>query len=222
MKKEFEKAFADLDKAVEITAKQSPKMQARAYEARGLVYPEKQDTQKGLDDLDEAIRRDPKLASAYRNRADVFVGKKDYDKAIADLTEAIGLEPLSRSYSYRANLRLLKREYANAISDCKETIRLDPMDDITMVILARLLATVPNAEMRDGKYALELGLRANQLKNESFLCMEAVASAHAELGDFAEAIRWQEKAVARAGAIDVFGASFRLSMYKQKRPFRLD
>lgn len=64
-------------------------------------------------------------------------------------------------------------------------------------LLARLLATAPEAEVRDGDRALELASQIFQAI-PSIEHAETVIMAMAELGRFDEAVAWQEKIIVRA------------------------
>jgi hypothetical protein len=77
---------------------------------------------------------------------------------------------------------------------------------------------------RDGKKALELAKQAQELEKESGWGMRSLSVAHAELGDFAEAIKWQKMALEDKkyadGADEKAKAEKRLKLYEQKKPHR--
>jgi Flp pilus assembly protein TadD len=67
--------------------------------------------------------------------------------------------------------------------------------------LAWLLATCPQASLRNGNQAVELAQRANQItgaNNPNFLC--TLAAAYAEAGRFTEAVESAQRALQLAGA----------------------
>ena len=100
--------------------------------------------------------------------------------------------------------------------------------------LAWILATCDRDEIRDGRRAVAEATVACRLTNwEDVDCLEAMAAACAEVGDFDAAVKWQ------SGAIEVFNAgldradrrllakkrqdadlSHRLSRYKKKLTYR--
>ena len=89
--------------------------------------------------------------------------------------------------------------------------------------LAKLLATCPRDEVRDGRRALELARSAWE-RRKGLEEAETVAMAHAELGAFDEAARWQRELVAQAeqiGRPDLV-ALFRanLTLYERNEPVR--
>jgi hypothetical protein len=101
-------------------------------------------------------------------------------------------------------------------------IRLEPDNATASNALSWLLATCPEAASRDGKRAVELGTKACELTGwKVALCIETLAAAHAEAGDFAKAIEMQEKA---NGLHDDAEArekgEKRLALYRKGKPFR--
>jgi tetratricopeptide (TPR) repeat protein len=66
---------------------------AGAYANRARAYQDRGDADHAIEDFDQAIRNDPKLAEAYFGRGGAHTGKRAYDLAIQDYTQAIGLQP---------------------------------------------------------------------------------------------------------------------------------
>jgi serine/threonine-protein kinase len=89
--------------------------------------------------------------------------------------------------------------------------------------LARLLATCPDDKARDGKRALEYARRACERTGEKDpLCLDTLAAAYAEAGQFEEAIRYQARALESPALKGEFrtAARQRLELYLHKKPFR--
>ena len=63
------------------------------YSKRGRAYGEKEELDKAIADLTEAIRLDPSDEDVFFYRGTVYVFNREYDLAIADLDEAIRLSP---------------------------------------------------------------------------------------------------------------------------------
>ena len=88
---------------------------------------------------------------------------------------------------------------------------------------AWLLATCPDAKLRDGAKAIELATRACLLTNWRFAeCMETLAAANAEAGKFDDAVKWQSKVIEQFPSI--FRAkerSSRLELYRSKKTYRV-
>lgn len=215
---EHDKALVDYNEAIRLDPKN-----ALAFRSRGTAWLLKKDHGKAIADLDEAIRLDPKDAIAFNNRGNVQYLREDYDKALADYNEAIRLAPKHNSaYVSRGFLRYHKQDYAKAIADFDEAIRLDPRDAATYDTRAWLWATCPDGKHRDGKKAVESATRACELTEwKDAFVLNTLAAAHAEAGDFAKAVEWQEKSnkLYEVGEANKEGED-RLRLYKDRKPYR--
>jgi tetratricopeptide (TPR) repeat protein len=170
----------------------------------------------------EQQSREQRSEDAFQ-RGTAAMDRKDWDAAVKEFTEAIRLDPQDDSaYHNRGFAYAEKREYAKAIADYKEAVRLAPDDPTGHTSLAWLLATCPDAGLRDGKRAVKLATRACELSDwEDANDLENLAAAHAECGRFDEAVRWQAKAVALGtGLLNAGEARDRLDLYKKGKPFR--
>jgi tetratricopeptide (TPR) repeat protein len=158
--------------------------------------------------------------------------KRDYNGAIAAFTEALQLHPREASaYTGRGIAFKLKGDYPKAIADYTEAIRLLPKQGEGPIaiatadaysVLAWMLATCPDASLRDGKKALEYAKTSCDLtKSAEPAKFDALAAAYAETGNFIEAARWQKKALDSPDyEEDTAEAEQRLKLYQAKRPYR--
>src|SRR5262245_14269007 len=174
-----------------------------------------------LKDYAEAIRLRPRAASYYGNRAVIYRELKKFDEAIADHNTAVELSPDSEAvYVNRGVTYTRKKEFAKAAADYAKVLELNPESAGGHNNLAWLLSTAPDDKVRDGKRALESAKKACELtdhKNGGYL--DTLAAAHAEVGQFEEAVEWQKKALT-AGDMPVRetdAARKRLELYKQKK-----
>ena len=115
-------------------------------------------------------------------------------KAIGDYTTAIDRDPeLAYSYSQRGVARFLNREFDEALEDFTAAQKLDPSDAIVYWNRAHMLATCGAKKYRDGKQAVAQAQKALKLDaTPTPEKLAILAAAHAEAGDFAAAIRWQQ------------------------------
>ena len=100
-----------------------------------------------------------------------------------------------------------------------------PDDPDLLEGLAWILATAPDAGVRDGKTALELARRAAQLTGETAPnVLDTLAAAYAENGQFSEAVATAERARALAGSQDrsdqIQQLELRLDLYRHRQPYR--
>ena len=96
-----------------------------------MVYYNKNEYGKAIEDFNKAIELDNKFALAYNNRGMVYLNKKEYDKAIEDFNKAIeyfdkAIEfAFAFAYSNRGLAYFNKKEYDKAIEDFNKAIELD-------------------------------------------------------------------------------------------------
>jgi tetratricopeptide (TPR) repeat protein len=195
-----------------------------AYLYRGFVWDVKHDYDKAIADYSEAIRIYPGWANTYNNRGWTWHRKKAYDKAIADYNAALRIDPkcvralVNRGFAWQD-----KRDYYRALTDYREAIKIDPKYARAVVAQAWLFATCPDKKFRDGNLAVESATRACDLSAwQEADKLAVLAAAYAEAGDFAQAIRWQEKANSRfLDSEDRKIGAERIGLYRNKKPFRM-
>ena len=100
--------------------------------------------------------------------------------------------------------------------------RRRPNDPDTLNGFAWTLATSPDGKLRDGKLSVELATKACELTAwKSSACLDTLAAAHAEAGDFDTAIRRQNQAIALlTDATEKEDFVKRLKLYKDRKPYR--
>lgn len=212
-------AIEDYGEAVRLEPKS-----ALAYFARGVSWQALGELDKAIADYDKAIEFDPALAVAFNNRANVRLKREEYDEALKDYTEAFRNDPRHFGAVYnRGRIWHQKREYEKALKDYDESLRIRPDFDYALAQKARLLAGCPDAKFRNGKLAIELATRACELtKWKTGDCLDALAAAYAEEGDFGKAVKYQKEALEDKRYAKEQGDAGReaLRLYEQKKPYR--
>ena len=228
-----DEAIADLTKAITLLKMKGDKHHlALAHNNLGFAYKIKGQYDRAIRDYTEAIRLEPDYAIAYTNRGDAYRKKGLHDKAIADANKAITLLEmkgdkhylavayLSRGNSYREN-----GSHERAIADANKAIELDPEYTHAYNHLAWLLATAPDAVLRNGKRAVELAWRAADL-DWNAQNLDTLAAAYAEVGRFEDAIERQLQAIARPKIeIDensMVDFQMHLERYRNHKPWRMN
>jgi tetratricopeptide (TPR) repeat protein len=112
-----------------------------------------------------------------------------------------------------------------AVSELQQVLARKPNDAEAQKNMAWVLATWPEARIRDGAKAVELAERANELTyNRDPIIGTTLAAAYAETGRFAEATRTAEAALQKAedsGNTALAGAiRAQLLLYRSGQPFR--
>jgi len=129
-KGEYDAAIDHLSRAIALDPK------AKTYRVRGQVFTFKNDLERALADLDQAIRLDPADPSAYTLRANVLANQKEYDRAIVDANKALQLDAKSALGYAMRGLGLLgkwnstsdKVLLEKAFADLDAAVKLAPTD----------------------------------------------------------------------------------------------
>jgi tetratricopeptide (TPR) repeat protein len=217
---EYERALADLNEAIRL----APEV-AVYYNDRGCVYKSMANYAKAKEQFDEAIRIDPKISIAYSNRGVNWHVQRQYDKAMVDFDKAVELDPkMSYAYDGRGYVWSKAGHYNQALKDWNESIRVKPDEPGGYHNKARLYASCESLGHRDGQLALENAQKACELSRwEEWAYVATLAAAYAELGQFDEAVKWQEKAIAmnkNPEERDTREQHDRLKLYEAGMPFR--
>jgi tetratricopeptide (TPR) repeat protein len=151
--------------------------------------------------------------------------KRKYSAAAARPWRSIELDGPPPDPDTRAPYWSERGYYGLAVAAFREVLKRDPDDASALNGLAWVLASCPDASLRDGKMAVETATRACELSEwteASFL--DTLAAAYAETGDYTTAVRWQREAIAKLSAADPTRAEFsdRLQLYESSKPYRED
>jgi tetratricopeptide (TPR) repeat protein len=192
---------------------------AQAVKAKNYPEAERQ--------LDDFVRRSPQNVDARMTRAAVHALMHRYDAALQDCAEAIALlqkqEPgaLGLIYEDRAEIYRAMGKPAESRADLERALRVDKTNTKFNNELAWLLATSPDASVRDGHLAVHYAQAANRLSGgHDPALLDTLAAAEAEAGDFESAAREERKALALAKSKKVKGGEKRLSLYEKHQPYR--
>ena len=204
---------------------------AESWSAQGMH-------EQAMADFDAALRMEPNNPSFWVSRGNEWRGDLKFDDAIADYTHALQINPAyAPAYIARGNIWKKRRVFDRAIQEFSELIRIAPDNALAHMTLARLLATCDNANFRNGKWAVDEGTRACELTRwQDPDCLDTLAAASAEAGDFTAAVKWQSQAIklvrqnvrsllqqkaVSSGGLRGVGFEDRLAFYKSKKPTRV-
>ena len=153
----------------------------------------------------------------------------NYDEAVELFSQVIesGGEPgvLAAALTNRGLAESRRGAWQHAIEDQEEALRLQANLASAHNNLAWLLSTCPVDGLRNGDQAVEHALWACKATGWAVpACVGTLAAAYAESGDFGQAVRLQERALADPAYCRKYGeedARERLRLYEQGLPYRL-
>jgi tetratricopeptide (TPR) repeat protein/tRNA A-37 threonylcarbamoyl transferase component Bud32 len=168
-KRNLEGAIADFDAVLKLDP-----ANAKAYYNRGCARIYQNDLQKAIVDFSSAIKINPLKGWPFHNRGSAHAALDRLDEAIKDFTEAIKLGPQEfMHYHARGRIHWLKQNFSVAIQDFDTAYRLRPTDtnDLANAAMASelhnglawVLATCPEAELRNPRRAVELAAESIKL-----------------------------------------------------------
>ena len=149
----------------------------------------------------DAVRYAPRNAMAHNNLGYLYLQEGRDQEAVRELEAAVRLQP-----SYDVALSSLANEYrklgrTNELVGCyRQMIHLHPNAVEEVNDLAWILATSPDAKLRNGPEAVKLATRACELtKYQHPVTLATLAAACAEAGRLKDAVGYAERAQSLAG-----------------------
>jgi tetratricopeptide (TPR) repeat protein len=212
----FERALEAFDQLVELRPQD-----ARGHLGRGLVHEAQGDLEQAAADYTAAVGR-PDPGAGYFLRARVRHRQGRADDALADLSEHLRLHPDDpMAYLFRSTLHKERQALAAALADLNAAHRVAPDNPNVCNNLAWMLATCPEASLRDGARAVALARQACQATDWKHpFCLGTLGAALAETGAFDEAIRRQTEALDLYPEEQKNAGRARLELYRAGQPYR--
>ncbi len=183
-------------------------------------------TQQAIRLFRKAIDLKPDSAVAHNNLALVLAEQGQVARAITHHRAAVGLAPAFATAHFNLGTLLAKTgQRAEATKHLAEAVRLTPDDPQNAASLAWILATAPEAAVRDGARAVELAEHGCKLTGfRDARIFGTLAAAYAEAG------RFEDATLAAQGTIQLAQASHQdeiatqarrmLAAFSAGRPFR--
>src|SRR5438876_6784972 len=146
---------------------------------------------------EEAIKLQPNYADAYYNRGNALFAEGYIDEAMADWEKTLQIQPNDAdAHTCLGNALLRRGSIKEAMVHYETAMTLAPEDPHSRINIAWVLATAPDASIRDGIKAVEFAQRAVEPsggRDPKFL--RTLAAAYAESGRFSEAITTTKQAI---------------------------
>jgi len=169
----------------------------------------------------EILKLDPLPATTRANAYVVYgLSFADARKSIPWKTKAIEICPFDYPlYEDRASIYEATRQTALAAADRRRAKELKTAQ--LAIHKAWAFATLKDDAKRNGAEALRLAQQACQLTDYKFYdAVDTLAAAHAEVGNFDEAVRWANEAVRLSPPEEKSNTCIRLRNYQQQKPWR--
>jgi tetratricopeptide (TPR) repeat protein len=176
-----------------------------------------------IDRYREALRINPDYALAHNNLGNALAARGQADEALLHFRAALRLDPANGEAHYNVGSMLRARGLlAEALGEFREALRLKPDWIPAVASLAWLLATAPDAALRDADAAIRFAERAVALSgSHDASALDVLAAAYAEAGRFDRAIATSDLALTMKpdSALDT-AIRRRLELYRQHEPYR--
>jgi len=168
----------------------------------GNALAQKGTVDEAITQYQQALQIYPGYVEAHYNLGVVLLQKGRADEAITQYQQALQINPGYRDAHINLGYALLQKgTVEEAMAHFQKALQLNPADPSTQNKLAWLLATVPQASLRNGAKALELARQASLLTGgENPAVLQTLAAACAEAGRFSEAVETAQHALRLAEA----------------------
>lgn len=194
-----------------------------AINRRALCWQQLGDLELAVSDFARSLRVDGQQPGVLARRGALLRSLGRLDEAEQQLTLATEMDAdLIDAWYERALLYERMGRPAAAAGDYARVYEAAPESIQLLINYAWLLATTSTDDVRDGDLAKKLALEGCELTSyDDPDLLEDLAAAHAELGSFEDAVKWQEQAVEKFEDEDTANqARERLQLYRDGKPFR--
>ncbi len=172
-----------------------------------------------------AVLLNPGRPSLHNGEGVVLAELGRFDEALRQFKEAARLDPAYPWAHFEiGRLRLKQGRDAEAVDEFRAALRMDPNNFQILAYTAHVLAADENPQIRDGKTALVLAVKAKVLTGGAQpYVLDALGMACAETGDFTNALAVTQNALELATAAKMKKLEplqQRLELYKNHQPWR--
>jgi len=150
----------------------------------------------------EALQINPDYAKAYVNLGGAWLRKGSADEAMVQYQKALQVNPgNTKAHIELGNVLLKKGGGSDAMTHYQKALQTNPDSAEALNNLAWVLATAPQASLRNGRKAVALAQHADHLAGgRNPVILRTLAAAYAENGQFGEAQQTAQTALALAQA----------------------
>jgi tetratricopeptide (TPR) repeat protein len=223
---EMERSFVEMAQfSQSLSERLAPRLNRFGLRVAGGRLAEIAEKQSGMvkQQNEDAAKQRGQAVLYHKSAAYHAALKRKYRDAASRPWRSIEPDPVPPDPADQTRYWTERGDYGRARTASEEAIEQDPTDESPLNDLAWLLATCPDAKLRDGKTAIELATRACEITGRiDAACLDTLAAAYAEAGDFPSAVRAQTEAIGKLspGNSDAAGFRSRLRLYETGQPYR--
>jgi tetratricopeptide (TPR) repeat protein len=148
----------------------------------------------------KATQINPNFFEAFYNLGLELVKKNQLNEAIDAWLNAVRIRPdFAAGHENLGYAFYLEGKFAESLTHLRLSLSDEPNRVSVLNLAATLLATCPDASIREGTEAIAMANRAQQLTGgQDAAILDTLSAAYAEAGRFPQAIETEQQAIARA------------------------
>jgi Flp pilus assembly protein TadD len=206
---------------------------AKARDGLGLALLRNGQMEEAITQFRTALQLQPDFASARNHLGDTLIRsgyvlsqEGQIAQAITQLQEGLQIHPdYVGAYNYLGFAFLRQGQANQAAANFQKALELQPDNVEALKYLAWILATCPEASLRNGAEAVELAQQADQLSGgNNPAILATLAAAQAEVGHFSDGLATAQKAsvlaTAQTNMAVVNALRNQIKFYQAGSPFR--
>jgi tetratricopeptide (TPR) repeat protein len=219
-KGQADEAIAEYQKAIAIKPDD-----AEARYNLGVEFFQKGRWDDAIAEYRNVLEINPDAAQARNNLGIALYKKGQVDEAIAQYQKALEIIPDYANARNNLGVAFMHAgRTAEAIEQYRKALKLEPDYVDALNNLAWILATCPQASLRDGTDAVQLSQKTVQLAGENPTLLRTLAAAYAETGRYAQAAetarRGMQLSAAQGDAAMSSTLEQELELYQMDTPLR--
>ena len=199
---------------------------ADAHANLGVALLQRGNPDEAIPHFQKALEVKPDFVDAQNNLGIALLQKGDAVEAVPHFQKALEIDPeQTQTYYNLGGALYVQGKTQEALASWREGLRADPNSLPLLNQVAWVLATSPQASLRNGPEAVELAeraVKASPAPDPGLL--DVLAAAYAEVGRFPQAIQTASRALDLATQQNarplIEGLKTRIALYQSKSPFR--
>ncbi len=192
----------------------------------GIVYLRQGNLDEAISLLQAAVDRRPDNSPAHENLAKALLQKGKITDALIHYRKLLELQPDNiEVHNIVGTVLIQQGRIREGVEEWQKVLEIQPDNGNAMSNLAWVLATSPDDSLRDGAKAVQLAEQAMRISGRRIpLLFRTLAAAHAERGQFSEAIQTAQQGIELANtqgnselATELSG---NIALYQERQPLR--